>query len=51
VAGVRNPLFRRTDYNGIADERVGAMLELVQWLRADNAEHVAACYRIEEPKR
>jgi ArsR family transcriptional regulator, cadmium/lead-responsive transcriptional repressor len=41
----------RTVYNRIADERVEAMLELAAALLADNAEHVAACCRIEEPKR
>ena len=41
----------RTIYNRIADKRVAAMLELAQSLLADNAEHVAACCRIEEPKR
>jgi DNA-binding transcriptional ArsR family regulator len=40
----------RTVYNRIADQRVCAMLELAQSLLADNAEHVAACCRIEEPK-
>jgi ArsR family transcriptional regulator, cadmium/lead-responsive transcriptional repressor len=40
----------RTVYNRIADRRVGAMLELAESLLADNAEHVAACCRIEEPK-
>ena len=39
----------RTIYNRIADERVKAMLELAESLLADNAEHVAACCRIEEP--
>ena len=39
----------RTVYNRIADERVKAMLELAGSLLADNAEHVAACCRIEEP--
>jgi DNA-binding transcriptional ArsR family regulator len=39
----------RTIYNRIADERVEAMLELAESLLADNAEHVAACCRIEEP--
>jgi ArsR family transcriptional regulator, cadmium/lead-responsive transcriptional repressor len=38
----------RTVYNRIADPRVEAMLELAQSLLADNAEHVAACCRIEE---
>jgi len=39
----------RTIYNRIADERVKAMLELAESLLGDNAEHVAACCRIEEP--
>jgi DNA-binding transcriptional ArsR family regulator len=38
----------RAVYNRIADPRVAAMLELAQSLLADNAEHVAACCRIEE---
>ncbi len=41
----------RTVYNRIADPRVVAMLDLAESLLADNAEHVAACCRIEEPKR
>ena len=41
----------RTVYNRIADTRVAAMLDLAESLLADNAEHVAACCRIEEPKR
>ena len=41
----------RTIYNRIADPRVEAMLDLGHALLADNAEHVAACCRIEEPKR
>jgi ArsR family transcriptional regulator, cadmium/lead-responsive transcriptional repressor len=41
----------RTVFNRIADTRVEAMLELAQSLLADNAEHVAACCRIEEPQR
>jgi DNA-binding transcriptional ArsR family regulator len=41
----------RTVYNQIADPRVAGMLELAQSLLADNAEHVAACCRIEEPER
>src|ERR671918_513134 len=41
----------RTVFNRIADPRVAAMLELAQSLLADNAEHVAACCRIEEPGR
>ncbi|MGH3011185.1 MAG: ArsR/SmtB family transcription factor [Gaiellaceae bacterium] len=40
----------RAVYNRIADERVGAMLELAASLLADNAAHVAACCRIVEPK-
>ena len=39
----------RTVYNRIADKRVVKMLELAHALLADNAEHVAACCRIEEP--
>jgi ArsR family transcriptional regulator len=39
----------RTVYNRIADERVEAMLALAESLLADNAAHVAACCRIEEP--
>jgi len=38
----------RTIYNRIADTRVAAMLDLATSLLADNAEHVAACRRIEE---
>jgi DNA-binding transcriptional ArsR family regulator len=41
----------RLVFNRIADRRVEAMLELAQSLLADNAEHVAACCRIEEPVR
>ena len=41
----------RTVYNRIADARVATMLDLAESLLADNAEHVAACCRIEEPKR
>src|SRR6266542_1149256 len=41
----------RTVYNRIADPRVAEMLDLAGSLLADNAEHVAACCRIEEPKR
>ncbi|HJU48479.1 MAG TPA: metalloregulator ArsR/SmtB family transcription factor, partial [Gaiellaceae bacterium] len=37
----------RTVYNRIADRRVESILELAQSLLADNAEHVAACCRIE----
>jgi DNA-binding transcriptional ArsR family regulator len=38
----------RMVYNRIADSRVTAMLDLAESLLADNAEHVAACCRIEE---
>ena len=41
----------RTVYNRIADERVSQMLSLAESLLADNAEHVAACCRIEESSR
>jgi DNA-binding transcriptional ArsR family regulator len=41
----------RLVFNRIADRRVEAMLELAQSLLADNAEHVAACCRTEEPER
>ena len=41
----------RTVYNQIADQRVEAMLELAESLLGDNAEHVAACCRIERPER
>jgi DNA-binding transcriptional ArsR family regulator len=41
----------RTVLNRIADARVESMLGLAQSLLADNAEHVAACCRIEEPGR
>ena len=37
----------RTIYNRIADGRVEAMLDLADSLLADNAEHVAACCRID----
>src|SRR5581483_4622386 len=38
----------RTVYNRIADRRVVRMLDLAQSLLADNAEHVAACCRVDE---
>ena len=38
----------RTVYNRIADKRVLRMLALAQGLLDDNAEHVAACCRIDE---
>jgi DNA-binding transcriptional ArsR family regulator len=41
----------RTVYNEIADPRIDAMIDLAHALLADNAEHVAACCRIEEPSR
>jgi len=41
----------RTVYNRIADPRVPTMLDLAESLMADNAEHVAACCRIEKPER
>jgi DNA-binding transcriptional ArsR family regulator len=41
----------RTVFNRIADARVEAMLELAQSLLADNADHVAACCRIEGAER
>lgn len=37
----------RTVYNRIADERVAAIVDLADSLLTDNAEHVAACCRIE----
>ncbi len=37
----------RTVYNRIADKRVLKMLELAHALLSDNAEHVAACCRID----
>jgi DNA-binding transcriptional ArsR family regulator len=40
----------RTVHNRIADPRVAAMLDLAESLLADNAEHVAACCRIEGPE-
>ena len=38
----------RMIYNRIADERVEQMLDLASALLEDNAEHIAACCRIEE---
>jgi len=40
---------QRTVYNRIADQRVLKMLDLAQAMLADNAEHVAACCRIDQP--
>ncbi len=45
VAGRRE---HRTVYNRIADRRVVKMLTLASTLLDDNAEHVAACCRIDE---
>lgn len=39
----------RTIYYSVADDRVSAMLTLARSLLADNAEHVAACRRIDTP--
>src|SRR3954452_5833215 len=39
----------RTVFNRISDKRVARMLDLAHALLADNAEHVAACCRIEKP--
>jgi ArsR family transcriptional regulator, cadmium/lead-responsive transcriptional repressor len=41
----------RNVHNRIADPRVVALIELGTSLLADNADHVAACCRIEEPAR
>lgn len=40
----------RTVFYWVEDERVGAMLDLAHSLLADNAQHVAACSRINEPE-
>ena len=40
----------RTVLNRVADERVVQMLDLAQALLADNAEHVAACCRIDNAR-
>jgi DNA-binding transcriptional ArsR family regulator len=39
----------RTVYYRLADERVGALLDLGDALLAENADHVAACRRIDAP--
>ena len=39
----------RTVYYRLADERVSALLDTGHALLADNAEHVAACRRIDSP--
>src|SRR5205814_8022727 len=39
----------RTVFYRLADERVSALVELGHALLADNAEHVAACRRIDAP--
>jgi DNA-binding transcriptional ArsR family regulator len=41
----------RTVYYRVADDRVGGLLELGRALLADNAEHVAACRRVDTPVR
>lgn len=41
----------RTVHNRIANPRVVSMLDLAQALLSDNADHVAACCRIEEAQR
>ncbi len=46
---VRSRRDGRAVYNGIADGRVAQLLDLGHALLADNAEHVAACCRIEDP--
>lgn len=40
----------RTVYNRIADPRVETMLDLARSLLVDNAEHVAACHRVESAR-
>ena len=40
----------RTVFNKISDQRVVRMLDLAHALLADNAEHVAACCRIEDTR-
>jgi ArsR family transcriptional regulator, cadmium/lead-responsive transcriptional repressor len=40
----------RTVFYRVADPRVRGMLELARSLLTDNAEHVAACQRIDGPK-
>jgi DNA-binding transcriptional ArsR family regulator len=37
----------RTVYNGIADRKVSRVIALARGLLANNAEHVAACRRVE----
>jgi DNA-binding transcriptional ArsR family regulator len=39
----------RTVYYRVADERVGTLVDVGHALLADNAEHVAACRRIDGP--
>jgi DNA-binding transcriptional ArsR family regulator len=39
----------RTVYYRVADERVGAVIALGRGLLHDNAEHVAACHRVDAP--
>ena len=40
----------RTVYYRLADDRVGALLDLGDALLADNADHVAACGRIDDTR-
>jgi len=47
-AGLSTEFVRDTTHNRIADKRVLRMLALAQGLLDDNAEHVAACCRIDE---
>jgi hypothetical protein len=42
-----SPGEHRTVYNRIADRNVSRMIELARELLANNAEHVAACRRID----
>jgi DNA-binding transcriptional ArsR family regulator len=39
----------RTIYYRLADERVDTVMQLVRELLRDNAEHVTACRRVDEP--
>jgi DNA-binding transcriptional ArsR family regulator len=41
----------RTIHYRLADERVAAVVELGRALLRDNAEHVAACHRVDGPRR
>jgi DNA-binding transcriptional ArsR family regulator len=44
---VTNRREHRTIYYRLADERIGAMLDLARELLSENSEHVAACRRID----